>query len=568
MKKINTIGKIFILTFIIGIIFTVSAFTTGDVNTGVKITESKYKSIPSDLIKSINQESFKTVAPFKQSIKDNSKALTEFAKSASFFTLDKALLRNIISNNDNNIRLLLPLSDNNNLEFELTQVNIFASGFRMKSLSGETFNFKPGLYYEGIIKGDNNSFVSASFFDDFVMILAANNDGNYVLGSIKDNKNKLTEDYIFYNDNNLLVKNNFKCAADDFKMYKGSVFTHTNHGNGGDLTQDSIKISFVADYQMYLDNNSNPSTLAAFITGLFANVRILYQREGIPVSISEIKYYDGPDPYQNYSDSYQILLRFGGISQDDFYGDLAHLLSTGHSQELGGIAWINVLCQSYNPGDSSGRFGFSNIENNYLPYPAYSWSVNVVTHELGHNIGSRHTHACVWPSLPFGQIGAIDSCYYAEGGCFTGRYPIQNGTIMSYCHLGGSISLVNGFGPLPGDTIRYTYSLAHCLDSALFSSELPVAYNLMQNYPNPFNPSTTIKFALPSEGFVTLVVYDITGREVARLLNNKYYNAGIFTAFMDAGLYKLASGVYLYRLDVINGNKNIYSQIKKMVLIK
>jgi hypothetical protein len=90
----------------------------------------------------------------------------------------------------------------------------------------------------------------------------------------------------------------------------------------------------------------------------------------------------------------------------------------------------------------------------------------------------------------------------------------------------------------------------------------------MQNYPNPFNPSTTIKFALPADGFVTLVVYDITGREVARLLNNKYYNAGLFTVFMDAGLYELASGVYFYRLDVINGDKNIYSQIKKMVLIK
>lgn len=566
MKKINTIGKIFILTFIIGIIFTVSAFTTGDVNTGVKIAESKYKSIPYDLIKSLNQESFKTVAPFKQSIKDNSKALTEFAISASFFTLDKTALRNIISNNDKNIRLLLPLSDNNNLEFELTQVNIFASGFNMKSMSGETINFKPGLYYEGIIKDDNNSFVSASFFENFVMVMASNNDGNYVLGSIKDNNNKLTDDYIFYNDNNLIVKNNFKCAADDGKMYKGSVFKHSSTPGKDVLTQDSIKISFVADYQMYLDYGNN---LGSYITGLFANVRVLYQREGIPVSISEMRVYPSPDPYMNYSDSYQILLEFGHEMQDTFHGDLVHLLSTGHNQELGGIAWINVLCQSYNPGDSSGRFGFSNINNDYSPFPTYSWTVEVVTHELGHNIGSRHTHACVWPVLPFGQIGAIDSCYTAEGGCFNGIHTIQNGTIMSYCHLyGGSISFVNGFGPLPGDTIRYTYSLASCLDSALYSSELPVAYNLMQNYPNPFNPSTTIKFALPSEGFVTLVVYDITGREVARLFNNKFYNAGLFTAFMDAGLYKLASGVYLYRLDVINGNKNIYSQIKKMVLIK
>ncbi|MBK9226685.1 MAG: hypothetical protein IPL67_06475 [Ignavibacteria bacterium] len=79
----------------------------------------------------------------------------------------------------------------------------------------------------------------------------------------------------------------------------------------------------------------------------------------------------------------------------------------------------------------------------------YSWTINVVTHEMGHNLGSRHTHSCTWPVGNGGALGAIDSCYNAEGGCFPNPRP-RIGTIMSYCHLwptnqGGGVNLASGF---------------------------------------------------------------------------------------------------------------------------
>jgi len=97
---------------------------------------------------------------------------------------------------------------------------------------------------------------------------------------------------------------------------------------------------------------------------------------------------------------------------------------------------------------------------------------------------------------------------------------------------------------------------------------LPAYYNLLQNYPNPFNPSTNIRFALPGDGFVTLAVYDITGREVAKLLNGQFYTKGIYGYTIDANQYKMASGVYFYKLEVNRENKNVYSEVKKMILIK
>ncbi len=91
-------------------------------------------------------------------------------------------------------------------------------------------------------------------------------------------------------------------------------------------------------------------------------------------------------------------------------------------------------------------------------------------------------------------------------------------------------------------------------------SNLPKEFKLHNNYPNPFNPATRIKFDLPKESFVTLKVYDITGREVASLINSNR-KAGYHEVTFDAS--NLASGIYMYRLIA-----NDFSYTKKMMLIK
>jgi len=91
---------------------------------------------------------------------------------------------------------------------------------------------------------------------------------------------------------------------------------------------------------------------------------------------------------------------------------------------------------------------------------------------------------------------------------------------------------------------------------------LPTSYRLEQNYPNPFNPTTTIKFALPKTGLVSLKIYDVAGREVMRLINNQSMNAGYQTQFFNGSM--LSSGIYFYSLIV--DNKLV--DTKKMVLIK
>ena len=88
------------------------------------------------------------------------------------------------------------------------------------------------------------------------------------------------------------------------------------------------------------------------------------------------------------------------------------------------------------------------------------------------------------------------------------------------------------------------------VSGAADQNPIPKVFSLKQNYPNPFNPSTQIEYDLPKAGEVSLVVYDILGREVATLANG-YHEAGVYTARWDA--HAEASGVYIARVKVSGG---------------
>ncbi|MCF7859778.1 MAG: penicillin acylase family protein [Candidatus Cloacimonetes bacterium] len=92
------------------------------------------------------------------------------------------------------------------------------------------------------------------------------------------------------------------------------------------------------------------------------------------------------------------------------------------------------------------------------------------------------------------------------------------------------------------------------------NENIPESFSLEQNYPNPFNPSTTITYALPESGFVSLIVYSILGEEVATLVNESKMPGNYSVEFKADNL---SSGVYFYRLKV-----NDYAASKKMQHVK
>lgn len=94
---------------------------------------------------------------------------------------------------------------------------------------------------------------------------------------------------------------------------------------------------------------------------------------------------------------------------------------------------------------------------------------------------------------------------------------------------------------------------------------IPSKFVLAQNYPNPFNPSTKIDFDLPENAKVSIKLFDVSGKEVANILND-YRTAGYYSNLFNAG--RLSSGIYFYSIYALTDNGKSYSAVKKMMLIK
>jgi hypothetical protein len=96
---------------------------------------------------------------------------------------------------------------------------------------------------------------------------------------------------------------------------------------------------------------------------------------------------------------------------------------------------------------------------------------------------------------------------------------------------------------------------------------VPTSFALYQNYPNPFNPSTTIIFDVPEKSNVTLIVYDMLGREVMTLARGTF-DAGQYPVHFNA--VNLASGMYLYRIasNSLSGDGRAFVETRKLLLLK
>jgi hypothetical protein len=154
----------------------------------------------------------------------------------------------------------------------------------------------------------------------------------------------------------------------------------------------------------------------------------------------------------------------------------------------------------------------------------------------------------------------IEICYDNTSSGTTS--PVFASTISNVNRVGYSTSI-------SGCTITTTYSRTYRPNIRITSGaplgiikneEIPTAYSLSQNYPNPFNPVTSINYAIPKQGLVTLKIYDVLGREITTLVND-VKNPGYYTVDFNASSF--GSGVYFYKIT-----SNSFTDIKRMILVK
>ena len=343
--------------------------------------------------------------------------------------------------------LLLPLN-NGNMILELVEVPEDFYDYVVKTSEGETFAANKDIkHYRGIIKDDLHSMVAITFYEDEIMGLICTDEGNYNIV-----KYKQSNKFIFYNDNNLKEKTSFTCGTTDdfFHTYDPEVLLGQRTGS---IENKRVRFYVETEYDIY-KYKKTIAWVETLISGLFNEVAILYFNEDIATNISELYIWTSEDPYTGGNTS-DLLYQFQNITTS-INGDLGILLTF---RDVGGgqAAGFNGLCNSW----TAQSLAVAMIDRIYETVPVYSWPVMVITHELGHLFGSRHTHACVWN----GDNTAIDGCAgYVEGYCTLPGNPPEGGTMMSYCHnTSVGINFNLGFGPQPGNVIRNNVINADCI---------------------------------------------------------------------------------------------------------
>ena len=379
--------------------------------------------------------------------------LSSVLNDGVIFDLDKPAATQLLEDNVEFLTLSLPDGSGETVDLELIRVDIFAPGFSLNTAAPTDESLKDalGVHYRGIIRGNERSLAAISIFKNEIMgFFSSEPGGNSVIGRFGgDNP---FDTHIVYAERDLKVTNNFTCDTTDPQVPLPDSLLETPP----ELPGQCVRIYVEADFDLFQNKGSVTNT-ANYLTGLFNQSATLFSNDGLPVTLSEIFIWNIQSPYAGLTTSNDLLNKFGDV-RTSFNGDFAHLVTLRNS---GGRAWLNTFC-------SSARFrqAYSGIDPTFQNVPTWSWSVSVFTHELGHSMGSSHTHACVWN----GNNTAIDGCGPAagfgfEGSCSGAPVPSNGGTIMSYCHLSPNpgINFSLGFGLQPRNVIINRRDAATCL---------------------------------------------------------------------------------------------------------
>lgn len=396
------------------------------------------------------------------------KEINNAVRNATVAKVNIAQLNQITSGEMAFIALKIPYQ-NQNITIQLYRIDLFAGNFSVDTDQNKNIAYPKGVYYRGIIEGNQQSVASFSFFNgEFNGIFSSNELGNVVIGKI-DKPNNIN-DYVIYTDADFLKTNDFKCHV------KESTQTAPTSTLKRDVTTNKcVNFYFEIDYNLYQSNNSSTTTTLNWMTSVFNNVQTLFANDGITVALNSVYIWTSPDVYQGIGTSSADYLYAFTENRPAINGDVGMLVGIDPGG-LGGVAFLDQLCQSYN-------HAYADLNDiSVSTVPTYAWTTQVITHEFGHSLGSPHTHACFWN----GNNSPLDGCGsqagYPENGCtLPGPIPSSfvKGTIMSYCHLiqGVGISFANGFGLQPATLIANNVNAKSCLSSDCIST----CYNTVTN---------------------------------------------------------------------------------------
>ena len=331
---------------------------------------------------------------------------------------------------------------------------------------------RPGpkaVMYTGFIQNEAGSKVRLCMVNDRMYGFVTRATGETTAFAPDDDYNPKSGEHIMASDRDprfAEIGKNFRCYADQFTTFTDNpdntpfaMPTATN------LLEVEVGVEIdVPVFSRFMQRNGNDPDKAfeatqAYIYSIFAMSSSIYEEEiNVMLTVPFVRIWtettqSGYPKYNTFgSDVGDMLAKASDVwsklnnKTGQFKRDILHMCTagvTGSGIFAGGVAYTGAnysgaLC------DQSVGYGVSGLQvNATLPVLAYTWDIMVITHEMGHNFRSPHTHTCsgnIWPDNK-----ALDTCVIRSGAAGIGdacfdtpmnpRLPKDKGTIMSYCHL-------------------------------------------------------------------------------------------------------------------------------------
>lgn len=388
--------------------------------------------------------------------------------------------------------------------FDFKQNKILSDDFVLRLTSDGSFRKVDGRHYSG--RNEDGSLIAISFFEnDKVHGVIIDKGITYDIEPVEIQGKAIPSLFrlVFVKDLPEELRNfchtDYTAPTISEEQYRPSEDDRSNTKAAG-----PIDIHLECDFKMFTDLGGEPAT-TNYVTGLMNVVFTLFSDEGVTLQCSELVVWQTQDPYGAAvpGTNTSIILNDFKCLLPSYNGRIAHLLSTASG--LGGRAdrpsHTSCPFQGLN-------YGFSAIFTTYNPdLSVYSWSINVIAHEIGHQMSAHHTHDCVWN----GDDTQIDDCGnvlsvnqgQTPNACYDSNNPIiptnAQGTIMSYCHTsaGTGVNLALGFNAQIG--ARMNEFAMNCIGNIAATCAPPNETNISVEILS--STSVRISNSLPSANF-------------------------------------------------------------------
>lgn len=406
-----------------------------------------------------------TIAHDKQTNNKINRDVVSFLKHSEFIELTTNVVKKIAKEKPRALSVLI-MFKGKKITLNLIIADLFNEGFKVLSNNmSESALVKSGASYQGIMS-KKASIATFNFFEDeFSGMLCTETEGNINIGKLIIPG---TNTHIIYTDKD------FKTPILQLCQTKDKILPNisTTQLKANILSKNTsilpcFKVFWESRYDIYTSYGNNIQAVNDYIISIFNNFNLIYQNEGIGTRLNNIFIWTSMDPYG--SGVQQVIDNFCNL-RTNFGAETAMLLGSATGGGISANKNFLPLCEltEHDRHAYSGAI-FTLPQPQQQPWPNYSYAAWVTSHETGHQLGSHHTHACVWGA---NHNQAIDGCSAVEGFCNTAPIPLK-GTIMSYCSSSNmpGIDFTLGFGrPFgsmaaePGNVIRSNFG-SGCIET-------------------------------------------------------------------------------------------------------